>query len=150
MPIDKKASRCRGANYTIMLHQDKMVIGNTFLATSTAYEIPINRIKAVIVQRKNVLPFAVVTFLAALAAVIARFNALWFLINLSSPSRESIGTIALLTSGIFAVPTVARAAFVNVIVSWEGQPGSLRVRYVLGYVGRSLAARFREVSWEGK
>jgi hypothetical protein len=57
-----------------------------------------------------------------------------------------VSSIALFAAGLCAIPTLSRALFVNVVISWEGRPKSFLVRFVLAGQGRRLARRFQRIS----
>jgi hypothetical protein len=136
---------CRGANCSITLDPDKIIL-NVKLTGSNSYELPINRIRAVIIERKSVVPFATLTMLTAIGAAIAKYNALWFLVNLTPDTAGRIGAVLAAASIILVIPTLWRALFVNIAISWDGQPSTFRIRFVSAHRGRRLARRFRELS----
>jgi hypothetical protein len=143
---DEKLLKCRGGIGTIILYADRMIIDESSWRIITSHELPIKRIKSVIVERKSVIPFATITVLAAIATVIVKYNALWFLVNLESQTTAWMSMAALAICVVLAIPTLLRAIFVNVAVTWDGKPSSFRVRFVPIHMGRRLARRFREVS----
>ena len=102
------------------------------------------RISAVIVRRKSVMPFAGFTVLAAIATVVIEFNALWFLVDLSTVQEATFGSVAFLATILFAIPTVAWALFVDIAISWGGRPKTFLVRFVPQQQGRNLARNFIE------
>ena len=136
---------CQGANYSITLDPDKITLGVKWTG-SNSYQLPINRIKALIIERKSVMPFATLTMLTAIGAMIAKYNALWFLVNLTPSTAERIAVVLAASSIILAVPTLSRALFVNIVISWDGQPSNFRIRFVSARRGKRLAKRFRELS----
>jgi len=113
-----------------------------------SYELPIDRIRTVVVERKSVIPFATATVLAAVSAVVAKYNALWFIINLTPENMTRISTIAFGLMVLCAIPAMSRALFVSVAISWDGQPASFRARFVPARQGRGLAAKFQAISLE--
>lgn len=148
MPADEKLFSCRGANLSVTLYANKMIIHDVGWTNPKSYELPVKRIRSVIVDRKSLIPFATITILAAIATVIAKYNALWFLINLTPENIGTMSTIGFLASVVFAIPTLSRAAFVNVSITWDGKPASFRMRLVPAHLGRRLARRFQELSAE--
>ena len=56
------------------VRSDKIIIKGAFGRKADLHELPIERIGAVIVRRKNVVPFAAFTVLAAIATVLLRYN----------------------------------------------------------------------------
>ena len=149
MPETKELFVCRGGKYVISLHADRMVIKGTGWKNTKTYELPLGRVMSVIVERKSVIPFATATLLAAIIAVLSKYNALWFLINLTLEERGQFSMIALLVSILSAIPTIMRALFVNMTVRWDGEPSCFHLRFVLSSGGRRLARRFHELSVTG-
>ncbi len=141
-----KEYTCKGLNYTVSLSEDSMTLKSTGWIGSGSHELPVKRVKAVIVLRKSIVPYAAFTVLSAIAAVLMRFNAFWFLINLSPDQEALLGNIAILTTALFAVPSISRALFVDVIISWSGRPASFLVRFVPTDQGRRLTRRFNRLS----
>lgn len=130
----------------IILYADRMIIDESGWRTVKSHELPVKRIKSVIVERKSLIPFATITVLAAIATVVVKYNALWFLVNPESQTTAWMSMTALAISVVSAIPTLSRAIFVNVAVTWDGEPSSFRVRFIPTHMGRRLARRFREVS----
>ena len=119
---------------------------STAWGKSRSHELPLQRVNAVIVQRKSVVPFAVFTILSGIAVVLARYNGLWFLYNLTADEEVLISDIALLATILFAIPTISRILFVNVIISWGGGPKSFLIRFVAANQGRRLTRLFERLS----
>jgi hypothetical protein len=142
----EKSIRCRGANATILLCADKMVIRSSVLGSLKPYEIPITTIRAVVVDRKSVVPFTAMTILAAVITVLASYNALWFLINLTSTQIELVTRVGFTVTILCAIPMMVRAMFVNVIVRSNGDAVVLMARLVPLRSAKGLAKRFRELS----
>ena len=136
---------CHGANYSITLDPDKMTLGATWTG-SNSYQLPIDRIRAVIVERRSVMPFATLTMLAAIGAMLAKYNAFWFLVNLTPSTAGRMGALLAVGSILLAIPTLSRAIFVNIAISWDGQPSTFRIRFVSAHRGKRLARRFQELS----
>jgi hypothetical protein len=145
MNPDTQSYRCRGTNYSVALNSDRMILDARW-RSSNSYELPIKRIRTVIVERKSVMPFATLTILAAIGAVVAKYNALWFLVNLTPDTAGRISVILAAASVILALPTLSRALFVSIAVTWDGQPSTFRIRFVSAYRGRHLARLFEELS----
>jgi len=141
-----KEFTCKGVNYSVTLQADKMVIKKALRGKADVHELPIELVGAVIIRRKNVVPFAGFTALAAIATVLVRYNALWFLVNLTTAGEARFGTIALIATLLFAIPTVSYALFVDVAITWAGTPQSFLVRFVPTQQGRNLARRFQGAS----
>lgn len=146
MPDDMELFSCRGGNYSIVIFADRIVIRGAILSGSKTYELPLRRIRSLVVERKTVIPFAAAMLLAIIATLISKYNALWFLVNLSPENRWNLSTIALFAGVLFAVPTISRVFFVNVAVSWNGEPPSFRIRFVPAHLGRRLARTFQEAT----
>jgi hypothetical protein len=121
-----------------------MIIRKTLWGKPRSHEL--QQVGAVIVRRRSVVPFAGFTALAAIATVLIRYNALWFLVSLSTVEETTFGTVAFLATVLFAIPTVAYALFVDIAITWGGTPKFLLVRWVPAKQGRSLARRFHGAS----
>jgi hypothetical protein len=135
---------CKGFNYKVTLESDRLILRNTKWWRPSSHELPIESINAVIVRRKSMVPFAALAALALIAAVLTRYNSLWFLIN---PAAENdVSTVSLAAAFLFIIPAVSRALFVDVIVSWAGRRKPFLVRFVPARQGRGLAKRFHGVS----
>ncbi len=142
----EEAFKCGGLNGSISLYRDRMVINSKAVGVSKTYQLPVNRIRTVVVQRKSIVPFVIsMIFTAALAAVI-KYNSLWFVIDFPPPVSEFLSSVALLTSIICAVPVLVRVLFVSVTITWDGDPTSFRVGFVPVRPGKRLAKRFQESS----
>ena len=146
MAVDQKLLKCRGGVGTIILYADKMIIDESGWRTVKSHELPVKRIKSVMVERKSVIPFATITVLAVIATVVVKYNALWFLVYLEPPTVAWVSMTTLAISVVSAIPALSRAIFVNVAVTWDGEPASFRLRFVPAHSGRRLARRFLEVS----
>jgi len=144
--LPAKEFSCNGINYSVTLDADGMTIEKTGLTKSKSYELPLGRINSVIVQRKSMVPFATLTILAAIAAVVSKYNPLWFVISFSPENSSTACSAALIATALFAIPTLSRAMFVNVLISWDGRPKSFLVRLVLSGRGRRLARRFQRIT----
>ncbi|HXZ89874.1 MAG TPA: hypothetical protein VEG61_02325 [Candidatus Dormibacteraeota bacterium] len=137
---------CRGVNGSISLSKDKMVSRSEGFGSVQFREMPLNKITAVVVERKSVIPFATLTILATAVTVSAWYNALWFLINLTELDILTITSGGLIVAVVCAVPMMFRLLFVNVLVRSEGEPDALMVRLVPVHQAKRLARRFRELS----
>ncbi len=142
----EEAFKCGGLNGSISLYRDRMVINSKAMGVSKTYQLPVNRIRTVVVERKSIIPFATLTILAAALAVMIKYNSLWFVVNFPSAVAGFLSSVALLTSLICAVPVLVRVLFVSVTVTWDGDPTSFRVGFVLVRPGKHLAKRFQESS----
>jgi len=136
---------CRGANYVVTLTPKQICLRETGLDPKN-YELPIERISSVVVRRKTIIPFVSLITFASAAAIMANFNALWFIVPLSPLESSEVTIIALLIAGLAALPAAVRAWFVSVTITWDGRPRSFIVRLVPGRRGRRLARLFHELS----
>jgi hypothetical protein len=123
-----------------------MVISSLALGVSKTYQLPLKRIKSVVVDRKSVIPFAALTVIAAILTVVIKYNAFWFLLNLTPPVSGFLSSVAFLVAIVSLVPVVLRAVFVNVIITWDGDPTTFRVGFVYMRSGKRLAKKFQESS----
>jgi hypothetical protein len=110
------------------------------------HEIPLTQIRAVIIERKTLIPFATVTILAVATAFLAKYNPIWFLVNLPDKESTLVSIAALSVAIAFAIPIILRSAFVNVSVRSEGDPVLVRLGFVPVRPATRLAKRFRELS----
>lgn len=131
---------------SINLYNDRMVINSKEWGVSKSYQLPINRIKSVVVERKSVIPFATLTIIAAATILVGRYNALWFLVNLTPQNAQTVSSCALIVSVVSAIPTLVRMLFVSVSITWDGNPTSFRVGFVPLRPGKRLAQKFQELS----
>lgn len=145
MVVDQECLKCRGVG-TITLCRERMIIDESGWVTVKSHELPVKKIRSVIVERKSVIPFATITVLAAIATAIAKYNALWFLVNLNALTEAWLSMAAIAICVVSIIPTLSRAIFVNVVVTWHGEPSSFRLRFVPTRAGRRLTRRFLEVS----
>ena len=123
-----------------------MVIRSEGFGSVEFREVALNKVTAVVVERKSVIPFATLTILASMVTVSAWYNALWFLINLTEQGILMITSGGLSVAVVCAVPMMFRLLFVNVLVRSEGEPNALIVRLVPVRQAKRLAKRFRELS----
>jgi len=137
---------CKGLNCSVTLGPEEMIVKNTVWGKSRSHELPLERVNSVIVQRKSVVPFAAFTILSGIAVVLARYNGLWFLYNLTADEELLLGDIALLATILFAIPTISRTLFVDVVISWGGRSKSFLIRFVLANQGRRLTRLFERLS----
>jgi hypothetical protein len=131
---------------SINLYNDRMVINSKEWGVSKSYQLPINRIRSVVVDRKSVIPFATLTLITAATMLIARYNVLWFLVNLTPQNAQTVSSYALLVSVVSAIPMLIRILFVSVSITWDGNPTSFRVGFVLVHPGKRLVQKFQELS----
>jgi hypothetical protein len=137
---------CQGVGGSIILFPDRMVVKHGGPASSHSHEIPLTQVRAVLVERKSVIPFATVTVLAVVAAILAKYNPVWFLANLSDKDSTLVSFAALSIAVLFVVPVVVRSAFVSVSVSSEGETVPVRLGFVSSRPAKRLTKRFRELS----
>jgi hypothetical protein len=130
----------------VTLGDDSVILRSTSWLRPSSYELPVERVKAIIVLRKSIVPYAAFTILAAIAALLTKFNAFWFLVNLSLGQEALLGDLAIVAAILFAVPSVLRALFVDIVISWGGRPSSFLVRFVPVDQGRRLTRRFNRLS----
>ena len=136
--------RCRGINGSITLSKDNLhIIGGGGLGSAEPREIPFSHVSAVVVQRKSVVPFATLTILAVVAVLISKYNALWFVIDLSRMGTL-ITPIGIGVAVLCAIPTVLRLVFVNISIRSGGS--LLTVRLVPVRSARRLARSFSVMS----
>ena len=146
LPSAEESIGCRGVNGSISLSKDKMVIRSEGFDSVQFRELLLNKITAVVVERKSVIPFATLTILATAVTVSAWYNAVWFLINLTQQDILIIASGGLIVAIVCAVPMMLRLLFVNVLVRSEGEANALIVRLVSVRQAKRLARRFRELS----
>jgi hypothetical protein len=137
---------CKGFNYTVTLGSDRMIIEETKWGRPSSHELLIQSINAVIVRRKSIVPFAAFTTLALIAAVLMKYNSLWFFVNLSPKEEGAFSAAALTVAVLFAIPAMSRAFFVDVIISCAARPKPFLVRLVPAKQGRRLVKRFHGIS----
>ena len=139
--------KCAGWNYAITLDSNsERVIMRQTVGRMRRYEVPMDRIKSIVVERKSVVPFAALTILSALTTLLIGYGPLPYLINLSPENMGRSTMIGALACIIFALPSISRLLFVNVYVSWDTAPGSLLIRFVTSHSGKRLADMFLEMS----
>ncbi len=146
MPTAEGLVDCRGVNGSISLSKEKMVVRSEGFGLVQFREMPLNKITAVVVERKGVIPFATLTILAATITALASYNPLWFLFSLTQQETLIVTTAGLSAAVVCAIPTLFRLLFVNVLVRSEGEPNALIIRFVLIRRAKRLARRFREFS----
>ena len=133
---------CRGINGSISLSKDGLTIIGIGRGSAQPREIRFGDVSSIVVQRKSVVPFATSMILAIIVFLIARYNLLWFLIDLSR-WEPIITSVALVITAICAVAALLRFTFVNVIVRSRRQPIVLRL--VPGRCAKRLVRGFREI-----
>ena len=82
------------------------------------------------------------TLLFLIATIALKYNALWFLLDLTGDSKFSAAAFLMVL--ICAISTFSRMLFVNVQIST--QIAMWRVRVVPAQSGKRLAKRFQELS----
>ena len=139
--------KCAGWNYTITLDSSsESVIMRQTVGRTRRYDVPMDRIKSIVVERKSVVPFAALTILSALTTLLVGYGPLPYLINLGPENMGRSTMIGALACMIFALPSISRLLFVNVYVSWDTAPSSLLIRFVTSHSGKRLADTFLEMS----
>jgi len=141
---NEELCRCKGVNGSIALFPDRMVVrhgGSTHL-----HEIPLSEVRAVLVERKKVIPFGTITVLILAAAVLVKYNPIYFIANLSDKDSTRVSFIAIGVAIACMVPAVLRSVFVNVSVRSEGEPVLMRLGFVSARSAARMAKRFRELS----
>jgi hypothetical protein len=141
-----KPFKCSGLTGSVVLYHDNILIDHKEFGLSKTYQLPVGRIRAVMIERKGVIPFATLTLLGAIAAILTRYNSLWFIIELPPARAQILSSVATLATALFAIPTLVRTFFVSVSISWDGDPTSLRIGYVPARRGKRLAKKLRELS----
>ena len=136
--------RCKGVNGSITLYADRMVVKHG--GVTHLHEIPLAQIRAVLVERKRVIPFAAITVLSVAVTILVKYNPIWFLANLSDKDSTKVGIIALAIATASVIPVILRSAFVNVSIRFEGDPLMVRLGFVSVRPAKRLAKRFRELS----
>ncbi len=142
----EESFKCGGLNASISLYRDRMIINSKAIGVSKTYQLPVNRIRTVVVERKSIIPFVTLTILAAALAAMIKYNDLWFVINFPTAVAGFLSSVAFLTSIICVVPVVVRILFVSVTITWDGDPTSFRVGFMPIRPGKGLAKRFQESS----
>ena len=146
MPARSKEFNCAGVNCSVTLHDEGMTLATRRWGKSRSHELPLKRIESVIVQRKSVVPFAVLAVISGIVAFVAQFNLVWFLFPLDPPFNSVVSIPAFIAAVFSAISAVSRALFVNVRISWDGKPKSFLVRFVLARSGVRLARRFQRMT----
>jgi hypothetical protein len=141
-----KEFTCKGLNCSVTLGSGGMTVKSRAWGKSRSHELSLQRVNAVIVQRKSVVPFAAFTILSCIAVALSKYNGLWFLYNLTADEEVLISDIALLATILLAIPTISRILFVDVVISWGGRPKSFLVRFVSANQGRRLTRLFEKLS----
>jgi hypothetical protein len=138
--------KCAGWNYAVTLDSSSERVIMRQTVGRRHYEVPMDRIKSIVVERKSVVPFAALTILSALTTLLIGYGPLPYLINLSPENMGRSTMIGALACMIFALPSISRLLFVNVYVSWDTDPSSLLIRFVTSHSGKRLADTFLEMS----
>ena len=137
----KNVEVCHGGNYSILLWPEYLVLQKCW-RKRPSHKIPLREIRSVIVERKSVIPFATMTVLFLIVTIALKYNALWFLLDLSGDSRFSAAAFLLVL--FFVAPTFSRMLFVNVQIST--QTAMWCVRFVPAQSGKRLVKRLHEFS----
>lgn len=137
--MQEEATSCRGIDGSISLSKDGMRIVTGF-GSAQPYDIRLSDVSSVVVVRKSVVPVAALMLLAIIILLIAKYNLLWFIINLYRWERF-ITPIALAIAILSAIPSVLRLIFVSVTV--RSSRGPVTVRLVPIRSAKRLAGRFR-------
>jgi len=136
-----------GWNYAITLDSSsESVIIRQTLGRTRRYEVPVNHIRSIVVERKSVVPFAALAILSALTTLLIGYGPVPYLISLGPANMGKSTLIGALACMIFALPSISRILFVNVYVSWDAEPRSLLIRFVPSQSGKRLADMFLEMS----
>ena len=134
---------CRGINGSINLTKDKLTISGVGLSATQPHDITFSDVSSVMVERKSVVPFTTIMFLAIIVLVIAKYNLLWFIINLYGVERFITPTVLVIAISC-GVSSVLRLMFVNVTI--RSRRGQVTVRLVPSRPAKRLARRFSELS----
>jgi len=141
--MQEESVSCRGINGSINLSKDKLTIIGVGLGSAQPHDVKFNDVSSVIVERKSVVPFTTMMVLTIIVLMIAKYNLLWFIINLYGAERFITPT-ALVIAILCGISSVLRLVFVNVTV--RSRRGPLTVRLVPSRPAKRLARRFSEVS----
>jgi len=139
--------RCKGANGSIILYNDRLEIKHG--GTTHLHDIPLAQIRAVLVERKRVIPFAAITVLALAVTILVKYNPIWFVANLSDEDSTKVSIFAFAVAMASLIPVALRSTFVSVSIRSEGEPGLVRLRFVPVRSAKRLAKGFRELSARG-
>jgi hypothetical protein len=141
---DEILCRVIGSNASIELSSCMMSVRMRNWKSGPDYELPLNKVRSVIVERKSVMPFATMTVLSSIVGVILKYNALWFFVELSPSFSSKLSAITFLVSLALAVPTLSRTVFVNVLIGSVNS--AWRIRFVSAKSGVRLAAKFQQLT----
>ena len=147
MPIKDELVKCSGINGSIILSRDKLAIVGKGPLGSAQRDIKFSDVMSIVVERKNMIPFLTLTILAAIVLLVARFNLLWFILNLYTIQMFIIPIapwLLLAIAILCGMPTILRVIFVNVYV--RSRVGLLTLRLVPFRSAKRLATRFSELS----
>jgi hypothetical protein len=136
---------CDGGNFSVSINSETLIVRTKAWPHGVQRQIPLKNVRSVVVERKSLVPVASSAILAGIIGVLVKYNALWFVFNLNSSMSGKLSLIAFLTATLFAVPTIERALFVNVIIA-SLNAETWRVRFVTSNAGKNLAAKFLEFS----
>ena len=141
----EESVKCRGVNGSINLRADRMQITGGEFGSTQPRDIPFDDVSAIVVERKSVVPFATVLVLTVVVIVVAEYNLVWFLVDLSR-YEDLITSGGILIVAVCAIMILLRMAFVNVSVRSTEQPAASTLRLVPIHCAKRLARRFRELS----
>lgn len=141
----EESVKCRGVNGSIYLRENRMQIMGGGFGSTQPRDIPFNEVSAVVVERKSVVPFATVLVLTVVVIVVAEYNMVWFIVDLSR-YEALITSGAILSVAVCAVMILLRTMFVNVLVRSTGEGAASTLRLVPIHCAKRLARRFREMS----
>lgn len=136
---------CDGGNYSVSMSPQTLVVRTKGWRHEPQHQIPLNKVRSVVVERKSLMPVASLATLAGIIGVLVKYNVLWFLFDLNPDISGKISIIPFLTAMLLAVPTIERALYVNVIIA-SFTAETWRVRFVTSNAGKNLAAKFLEFS----
>jgi len=147
MMVTREVFKCAGLNYAITLDcfLERVIIRQT-LWRPGRYEVSFDQIRALVIERRSIVPFAALTILSAITTMLIGYGPLPSLIHLTPENMSRSTMIGAAACILFALPSVSRLLFVNVAVSWERPPHSLLVRLVPSHSGKRLASMFMEMS----
>ena len=110
--------------------------------------VPLNQVHSVVVERKSMMPVASLASLLGIIGILVKYNAVWFLFDLSQDISWKLSLIAFLPAMLLAIPTVERALFVNLIIA-SSNTETWRINFVRSKAGRAFASKFLEFSAGG-
>ena len=133
---------CNGSDFSILLQPGHLTLRPRLWGKSSERRLPLRDVRTVIVERKSIMPFATLTVLSMILAVTIRYNAFWFLMDLSHTVASDLAAISIF---FFAIPTMSRVLFVNVLISSVAND-LWRIRFVPTRSGKHLVTAFHELT----